>query len=360
MSRRRDPDRTSPRTILTVLLVSIGVHAALWPLGDRVVKLDWGAPPLPTSGSVLEVDLVGMGGAASPLDPPEPPPDQPPDPPPEPPPEPPPSGRLVQLDRVVQERAPDDAKYVSEFDSSTDRPTKAPNRRPVDGVAPVTPGQSEKATGDKPSPTPESTAKALSLGQRLDGPSRDDDGRSASALDAAQDAERGEAPSSAGGSNSPSPSGLRGSPRALQQVFGQPGSYDAIDDAEEGDATVLNSRRWKYASFYNRMRDQIAREWDPVTLHRARDPDGRAYGLTPKTTKLAIRMNPDGSVARIHVVRSSGVDFLDEEAIRAVRAAAPFVNPPAQLVDAQTGAIDVFFSFILDFRSGPAIYRFRQ
>jgi TonB family protein len=136
---------------------------------------------------------------------------------------------------------------------------------------------------------------------------------------------------------------------------------DDIQDVEDGDVNQLNSRRWKYASFFNRVRDQVSNHWHPEVVHAARDPDGSRYGIKTRVTRLLIRLNPDGTLNKIKIDKSSDVDFLDEEAIRAVRMAAPFNNPPSQLVDAETGFIDFGFGFIFEVESGkPQIFRYRR
>jgi TonB family protein len=56
------------------------------------------------------------------------------------------------------------------------------------------------------------------------------------------------------------------------------------------------------------------------------------------------------------VVKSSGVDFLDEIALDAFRKAQPFVNPPRGLADPR-GEIDFTFGFYLETGGGFRMYR---
>ncbi|MCA9638868.1 MAG: energy transducer TonB, partial [Myxococcales bacterium] len=147
--------------------------------------------------------------------------------------------------------------------------------------------------------------------------------------------------------------GLRGTPEQMREIFGSRSSHDAVEDVDEGADNILNSKRWKYASFFNRVRDAIAQHWDPVSVRAARDPDGTRWGTQTRTTSLFLRLNADGSVKRISIERSCGIAALDEEAIRAVRAAQPFPNPPRQLVDPSTGTIDFPFGFILEINGSP-------
>jgi TonB family protein len=139
---------------------------------------------------------------------------------------------------------------------------------------------------------------------------------------------------------------------------------DDIQDVEEGDVNMLNSRRWKYASFFNRVRDQVAEQWQPGGgPRRPATRTAAASACKTRVTRLLIRLNPDGSLKQVKLEKPSDVDFLDEEAIRAVRLAAqPFRNPPAQLIDAETGFIDFGFGFIFELETPASrkIFRYRR
>lgn len=341
---------TTAATALAMLLGSALIHLLLLPVGEKVLHLGWESPPLPALGGVMEVSLVEPEDEAAAkakeaeVKPPE---SQP-------------TGKLVKLDRVLDERAPKDADKVSEFDSRVERETRAPIQRPEDGAAPTRPGDHPEAVPLPPllRPRPERS----SAGGAMANPSEVDEGDGDEALTPRVDprashGEEGEEGDEA--ANNPR-SGLRGSPAQLRSAFGRPGTMDDIQDVDEAEENLLNSRRWKYASFFNRLRDAVAQHWHPEVLHAARDPEGRIYGTKTRVTRLLIRLNPDGSLKGIRVDKSSDVDFLDEEAIRAVRAAQPFSNPPAGLVDPETGFIDFGFAFIFEIGQAPRIHRYQR
>lgn len=347
MRRRRGSDTVT--TIVATLAASIGIHLVLWPVGDRVISLADNGPPIPLAGGVMEVSLVPddeeEDGAEDEEEETDPEVKAP--------------GKLVQLDRVLEERPPEDTEYVSEFDSRTDRETAAPNARAVPGAPQQNPGDSPDANNAvSPGPTQPSDARALSLGERT-GQSAKGEGDSADSTLAP--AEDGNVSNNAGaaGSSGGRP-GLRGSPDAMKRTFGSAGSMDDLDGVEPGNQTILNSRRWRFASFFNRVRNQTTQHWHPEQVHRARDPEGKIYGTSTWTTRLIIRLNPDGSLSGISIDRTSGLDFLDEEAIRAIRTAQPFSNPPPQLVDTQSGLIEFRFAFIFEVGSKPRIFRYRR
>ncbi|MCA9709373.1 MAG: energy transducer TonB, partial [Myxococcales bacterium] len=136
---------------------------------------------------------------------------------------------------------------------------------------------------------------------------------------------------------------------AMRKTFGGgSGSYDHLPDVEDGAENLLNTDRFRFASFFNRMRDQIAQHWDPNAAMARADPDGRTYGRSTRKTLLHIRLTPKGAVKKIDIVNDSGVRELDREAVESVHLAAPFVNPPPQMIDAATGFIEIDFLFILE------------
>jgi TonB family protein len=333
-------------TIVAMLAASLALHLILWPLGDQILALEWGAPSLPQQGGVMEVAL--LPSAADP-DEEEPDPEETPDV--EPPVD--PEGRVVELDRLQDERPPEESDFLSEFDSRVDQQTKAPTGRARPGDPGAQPGDRPDASSSQQHQPSSSTAQALSLGQRMgtEAPEGSDQGMtSPSSEPGASQAQR----------DSRSIAGLRGSSSTLHRALGSQGSYDDLREIEEGDETLLNSRRWRFASFFNRLRDAVAQHWHPETLHAARDPDGRVSGTKTRITRLRIRLNPDGSLSRVLVEQPCGVDYLDEEAIRAVRAAQPFNNPPPQLVDPATGYIEFGFGFIFEIHGRGRIFRYSR
>jgi TonB family protein len=122
------------------------------------------------------------------------------------------------------------------------------------------------------------------------------------------------------------------------------GSVDHLEDIDKGDETSLSAKRWIYASFFNRLKRQVAQNWDPASVWRREDPEGKHYGFKAKVTQLRVSLDNKGKITKVLVVTPSGVDALDDEAIRAFKAAEPFPNPPGALVD-RDGNITFDFGF---------------
>ncbi len=125
------------------------------------------------------------------------------------------------------------------------------------------------------------------------------------------------------------------------------GSIDHLDDVDEGDATFLNTREWKHAWFFNRVKRTVQRRWHAVDRHRRHDPYGRVFGVRDRLTVLDVTIKADGSLEDVYVVKDCGVAFLDEAAVQAFREAQPFPNPPLALQDSD-GNIRFKFGFYLE------------
>jgi TonB family protein len=125
-------------------------------------------------------------------------------------------------------------------------------------------------------------------------------------------------------------------------------SNDYIDrDVEEGDATLLNTKGFKFATFWNRFKQDVVGHWRPAIVYQERDPDGTMFGSrSERVTELHVVLDATGALKDIKVIEPSGLDFLDREAVRAVRAASPFYNVPAGLLD-EKGEVSFSFGMVL-------------
>ena len=143
---------------------------------------------------------------------------------------------------------------------------------------------------------------------------------------------------------------LRPSRERLERAVGG-GSVDHLSDVADGDETSLNTRQWVHATFFNRMKRRVHQSWDPVSIWRRHDPTGKVYGLRTRVTRVRVSLKPSGELAKVIVVQPSGVELLDDEAMRAFRAAAPFPHPPGALVG-DDGLITFDFGFHLEVDGG--------
>jgi TonB family protein len=140
----------------------------------------------------------------------------------------------------------------------------------------------------------------------------------------------------------------------VARISGSP-SRDHVDGVPEGDGTFLNTKEFKYATFFYRVRDSVAGYWEDLAAaeYRRRDPTGNIYGIRDRSTLLHIQLTRDGRLDQVRVEQTSGVDFLDNVAVQAFKMAEPFPNPPPGIVE-EDGSIRFNFQFVVTMRSrGP-------
>jgi len=306
--------------------------------------------------------------------------------------QPPKNTQVVETAKPAVEVAPDHARYVSEYNTKTDRETVARGSRKEDMVAAPKPEElktnpnakdptSSKPPSDRPPGVDERAPDAPGkLSMRAPGALAPADlvqqalrrgslagkdlpvgsGLTPHKGQGAFDQQRrdpSEIPRGHGGAGGgvPHVPNLRPSDDQLQRVVGG-GSVDHYDDVEEGDVTAVNSRQWIGASFMNRTKRQVAQEWHPAEVWRHFDPTGSVYGFKTRVTVLRVTLGPDGALQKTVVVHGSGVDFLDDEAIRAFKAAAPFPNPP-DVLRGDDGLITFNFGFYFEIDAGHSTWK---
>ena len=162
---------------------------------------------------------------------------------------------------------------------------------------------------------------------------------------------------SAGRLGQPGAHNLLPSAAVLDKIAGS-AANDHLRDVDEGEGTYLNTREWKYASFFNRVKQSVGQQWNPQEQLRLRDPTQQIYGGRDRYTLLAVTLNADGRLKDAYVEKSSGLDFLDLEAVKAFERAQPFPNPPPGIL-ASDQTVHFQFGFFLEMSGRPGMRLFR-
>jgi TonB family protein len=349
--------RNSPRTAITMVeQKAVEKLAAIDPerLLDEARQLPKPPPPPPPP---LQAKA-------------EPPPPPPPPPPPAPPAQPKRPQQVIETVKPTDEKEPENARFLSEYNTNVEKqkvsrgarneamvakakpeeltPTPKPKDEPSvkqqepDRVvgknehAPDVPGHLSMRTPGAPSPAAsEQEAKVRGSTTGASG-TMVADGYVARKGDAAleQDRrERMELPRGQGGAGGGAPRvpDLKPTQEVLERALGG-GSVDHLEDVNDGDETALSSKRFIYANFFNRIKRQVAQNWDPATVWRRRDPTGTVYGFKTRITEVRVSLSRKGELEKVLVTTPSGVVELDDEAVRAFRSAGPFPNPPEALI----------------------------
>lgn len=151
---------------------------------------------------------------------------------------------------------------------------------------------------------------------------------------------------------------LMPSQAVMEQIIGA-APNDHLKDAEEGDGTFLNTREWKYAGFFNRVKQSVGTQWDPNSVLMRRDPTGQTYSGRERHTLVNVTLDENGKVTNITIEKSCGLDFLDLEAVESFKRAQPFPNPPPGLLE-DDSKVRFKFGFFMDMGGGPRMRLFRQ
>jgi TonB family protein len=283
-------------------------------------------------------------------------------------------GQVVDLPTPREERRPDDARFVSEHDSSVEHETRKYGRFEDNARQGTSNGTASVPRPAAPAGDGRRAMRTPDLGKFLRGPAapgpaaRASAGRPGSTYGAPDPGhlEQGGVipelgadaqlrPGGGGARGGAGPS-LMPSEEQLARAIGG-GTQDALKDIDDGDETALNSKRWRFASFFNRVKRQVAEHWHPDEVYRQRDPTGSVYGRRNRYTELRIQLNPDGRLSKVALAQPSGLEFLDDEAVEAFKEAEPFPNPPRQLIE--NGTINFGFGFLFDLNGPPQMRWFR-
>lgn len=332
LRREKRTERPVRRTVVAVV-VSIALNAALlqaltaagaFKLGGPVERTRVAMAPL--SASQWEANRAIGGGAPAPAPKTQPPP---------------PEndrldGRVVELppEQKASEKPPPSSRFLSDRNTQVERETVSRYAGNYPRVAPRPEAGAEGKPQTAQPPQPERPARRdVEPGGKGAGAA----GREGAPGDRVALANPGGAlrlPELGEGGQR----GRRGeagpdlsvSREAMARIAGGP-SFDGVKEGlPEGDETWLNAREFKYATFMNRMKSEIAQQWFPRVRDAqvARDPDGRLYFYKERTVVLGLTIDTNGNVKDLSVLQSSNVEFFDRAAMSSVQAAQPFPNPP--------------------------------
>ncbi len=302
-----------------------------------------------------------------------------------------PDGQIVDIAMPEKEERPDDAKRLSQYDSKVKKESKARDTSPEENVTvkrqkkglkkpkrKVETSENKLVMNTKPQPSKSGALQNKSL--------MIPDLKMAMRLDLDEKADRGTFKN-----RRKQERNIKGNSDRLQAMFeeqkksigrnriGMPSNNiprsllpslddtldvtqgapmnDYLEKVDEGDETWLNTKGFKYAVFYNRVKRKVAQNWHPVEAQRRYDPYFRIHGYKTRDTVLFITLDGSGVLEDAELVRSSGVDFLDQAALSAVNKAAPFPNPPPGIIE--EGRIKFPFRFVFELNRSVPVWKNR-
>ena len=130
----------------------------------------------------------------------------------------------------------------------------------------------------------------------------------------------------------------------------QSDDYLKDKDIEEGKETLLNTRAFKFYTYYNRIKQQVQTSWksmiqkelQKLVLQRRES----ILGAEQKTS-LLITLDRSGALVNIRVLKKSHIAALDYIAIKSFQLTAPFPHPPKSLIGKKK-FLQIRWDFILE------------
>lgn len=124
------------------------------------------------------------------------------------------------------------------------------------------------------------------------------------------------------------------------------------EDIEKGNQTILNTDRVLYASFINRIAEEVYQPWVGNIEEALKNIRGLGRKLESNTyvTKLNVSMDKEGEIKAIQILSSCGVSLIDEAPKKAFWELESFPHPPVQLIE-EDGFIRLVYEFHFEFKS---------
>ncbi len=230
-------------------------------------------------------------------------------------------------------------QQAGESDQATQQPTlQKNNKKLADQAAPMPSPNEEKLADAKEQATEEDANDSLRAGENLGDVWTDPDGLQAPlTLDRLKPDFKPR----------PLPMGRQASGGG----DGPSATDDHLDNVKKGMQTLLSTREFVYYSYYNRIKEKLRQYWEPKIKEKMARilRQGRTIASDDRITKVVIILDKSGTLVRVQVVGASGLVDLDEAAVEAFRAAAPFPNPPKGIVE-KDGLIRIRWDFVLEAR----------
>lgn len=129
---------------------------------------------------------------------------------------------------------------------------------------------------------------------------------------------------------------------------------DYLPNVRPGDRTQLNAKEFKFASFWHRVQRQV----EPFWASNVRSASPGQIQKRDYMTRVNLVLGPDGSLVGVEIVKSCGVPAWDRAVVDAFTEAAPFLNPPAALVEADGKIHMGDLGFIVSLTGGQIVHMY--
>ena len=112
-------------------------------------------------------------------------------------------------------------------------------------------------------------------------------------------------------------------------------SNDYLRDIEDGQQTLLNTRAFKFYTYYSRIKRQVQASWKLMVKKEVRklllQQKESVLGIEQRTS-LLITLDRFGALVSVQILKKSHIAALDHIAIKSFQITAPFPHPPKNLI----------------------------
>lgn len=125
-------------------------------------------------------------------------------------------------------------------------------------------------------------------------------------------------------------------------------SSDHLEGIAKGEQTFLNTKAFRFYTYYARIKQKIQASWEPLVKAKVRELilNGEGVASLPQRTSLLVVLNQFGDIIDIQVLKKSHLKDLDQIAVQSFKSTAPFPHPPKKLIG-KDGTIKLRWDFIL-------------
>jgi TonB family protein len=247
------------------------------------------------------------------------------------------NGRLVSQDKTINDEADKKAKYLSQFNQKVEKETIAAlhgDYKNTDGKSATRSKVAKTGEGKSPAEKDANTEKKQASKEVM----TDENGV-------------GSVRSMKNFVPSFRPKPIPMGQQAASGGEGPSSTDDRLKDVPTGLQTMLNTREFVYYSYYNRIKEKLRQYWEPKIKEKMERVlrQGRSIASLEqeRITKCVILLDEKGKLVRVQVIGESGLVDLDQAAVEAFQAAAPFPNPPKGIVE-KDGYIRIRWDFVLE------------
>lgn len=125
-----------------------------------------------------------------------------------------------------------------------------------------------------------------------------------------------------------------------------------IPEVKTGGFTALNTDQFIHYTFYARANEQIRNRWVEnirVFINSAPQTEINRLARSTQISEIEIILSPTGQFVKAIIHQKAESQDLDQSAIAAFRLAAPFNNPPSEMIE-NDGYIHLHYGFHVQFK----------